>query len=318
MLHDTRSGVRQIDAIRLEKVRDLLVQESSQPGRPAHVSAASGLVCDQERLYVVADDELHLGIFPLSGDSKGALVRILPGELAMTAADRKRGKPDFESLVLLPATRTRPQGGLLALGSGSAASRHRGVIIPFDERRTLELPALTVVDLTQLFDSTREAVGEINIEGTVVTRDAVLLLQRGNKGDGISAIVRFDLAEFFAHLDGALDLIRPTSLRSYELGSIRDVPLSFSDACALADGSIVFSAIAEDTNDAYADGPCTGAAIGILDRDGDVRRLFEISGGAKIEGIHAESRGADIDILCVSDADDARIPAALYRGVLHI
>ena len=299
-------------------MRDLLVRESSQPGRPAHVSAASGLVCDNERLYVVADDELHLGVFPVSGDSKGELVRILPGELPGPKAERKRLKPDFESLVTLPAGRMRPHGALLALGSGSAASRRRGVIIPFSDDRTLELSALTVVDLTRLFESTRDAVGELNIEGTVVTRDALLLLQRGNKGDGISAIVRFDLAEFFAHLDGAVDLIRPTSLRSYELGSIRDVPLSFSDACALADGSIVFSAIAEDTANAYADGPCAGAAIGILDRDGDMRRLFQISGGAKIEGIHAESRGANIDILCVSDADDAKIPAALYRGVLNV
>src|SRR5688500_2054078 len=99
-----------VDAVHLEKICDLLVRESSQPGRPAHVSAASGLVRHGEYLYVVADDEAHLGIFPVSSRALGKLARILPDDLPLPAAQRKRLKPDFESLVMLRASQARPHG----------------------------------------------------------------------------------------------------------------------------------------------------------------------------------------------------------------
>ena len=62
-------------------LRTLTLLEPSRPGRPAHVSAASGLVRVGERLYVIADDENHLAAFPRHGTQPGSLVRIFAGTL---------------------------------------------------------------------------------------------------------------------------------------------------------------------------------------------------------------------------------------------
>ena len=81
--------------ISLAKVRELDLSAPTSAGRPAHLSAASGLVRAGRFLYVVADDELHLGVFHAAETTPGHLVRLFPGELPATAAERKARKPDL-------------------------------------------------------------------------------------------------------------------------------------------------------------------------------------------------------------------------------
>ncbi|WP_457588579.1 hypothetical protein [Ensifer canadensis] len=50
--------------IKLEKIRDLNIDPNSHP-RQSYLSAASGLVCLDAALYMIANDELHFGVFPL-------------------------------------------------------------------------------------------------------------------------------------------------------------------------------------------------------------------------------------------------------------
>ncbi len=60
----------------------------------AHLSAASGLVRVGERLYVVADDEVHLGVFDSSAmHAPGALLRLLEGDLPHDKGARKKPSP---------------------------------------------------------------------------------------------------------------------------------------------------------------------------------------------------------------------------------
>ena len=91
----------------------------------AHLSAASALVRVAERLFVVADDELHLGVFDLGDPAAGRLVRLFEGSLPAEKKARKAAKPDLEALALLPAMADFAQGALLALGSGSTPGRTR-------------------------------------------------------------------------------------------------------------------------------------------------------------------------------------------------
>ncbi|MFP2906856.1 DUF6929 family protein [Pyxidicoccus sp. 3LFB2] len=58
--------------IRTTLRRTLTLESPEAPGRPAHVSAASGLVRVGPWLYIVADDALHLAVFPAQGDAPGA------------------------------------------------------------------------------------------------------------------------------------------------------------------------------------------------------------------------------------------------------
>ena len=306
--------------IALEKLRILDLAESSRAGRPAHVSAASGLVRAGGNLYIVADDENHLAIFPEAGDAPGTFTRLLPGSLPLDHEARKRNKPDFEALVRLPAFGDKPGGALFALGSCSRRQRCSGVLLGLDERGQLT-KARDLIDLGPLYEALGGRVGQLgiglNIEGALILGDELVLLQRGNKG-GTNARIRF-------RLGGALDAMRKglrlgieamIDVEEVDLGDIDGVPLCFSDGAALPDGRMAFAAIAEDTTDAYLDGPCKGSAVGMIGKDGRLEKLEHIGTEYKVEGLDAWVQGDRIHFLLVSDGDDADVPAALLRAQL--
>src|ERR1700741_1416955 len=105
--------------ITVTKIRDLSLSAPTTAPRFSHLSAASGLVCINSFIYVVADDELHLGVFRHGDSSPGHLIPLLDGVLPEFKPERKKQKPDFEALTLLPSFGNRPHGALLAIGSGS-------------------------------------------------------------------------------------------------------------------------------------------------------------------------------------------------------
>src|SRR5262245_3621265 len=109
--------------ITLKRLRELDVSPSTDTETTKYLSAASGLARAGSFLYVVADDELHLGVFGAGDTNPGRLIRLLDGELPAAKAERKKQKPDFESLTLLPASAEYPYGAILALGSGSRPNR---------------------------------------------------------------------------------------------------------------------------------------------------------------------------------------------------
>src|SRR5215218_10191051 len=96
--------------IALTKIRELDLSAAPAAGRPLHLSAASGLACPGSFIYVVADDELHLGVFPAAGNEPGHLIRLLDGALAACKMTRKKQNPDLEALTLLPAFGDYPLG----------------------------------------------------------------------------------------------------------------------------------------------------------------------------------------------------------------
>lgn len=307
------------DTISFTKLRELNLETPTQPGRPSHLAAASGLVCVRDMLYVVADDEVQLGVFVRNDPAPGKLVRLRSTPLDLDPKARKRAKPDFEALVALPPLIPHEHGALLALGSGATARRVDATCIPFDSaKHLLETPY--TFDLESLYAAVADVVGEVNIEGAVVQQDRLLLFQRGNKGRGSNAVLGFDLDYFYAALTSRERPPQPQPLFVHEpqLGAIDGVPLGFTDATALPDGSIVFAAVAEDTRDSYADGASVGAAIGVLDRSGRVQLLRRVREQLKIEGIHAEAHAARLRLLAVTDDDDARIPAALLAAELAV
>lgn len=160
-----------------------LLRHLKLPG--AHLSAASALVRVGLRLFVVADDELHLGVFSLADECPGQLLRLFDGELPVEKKARKAAKPDLEALALLPALSGYAKGALLALGSGSTELRQRGVLLGLEERSRPR-----VVDLAPLYRPLREHFRDLNIEGAFLLGDASVLLQRGNQGQAANAVVR--------------------------------------------------------------------------------------------------------------------------------
>jgi hypothetical protein len=292
----------------LLKVRSRIeLRVTSAQGTPgARLSAASGLVQREGRLYVIADDEHHLAVFDAAGASEGRWLRLFEGELPDKPKRRKAEKPDLETLIELPASGDLPFGALLALGSGSRPNRQTGAILPFDAQGELEeMPRL--IDLRALYEPLRHELGDLNIEGGMQHAQELVLLQRANRGASRSVALHFAWGDVQPWLQGRrASAPHVRSLMDHELGALDGVPLGFTDAAALPDGGWVFSAAAEATQDSYLDGKCVGSAIGIVDASGRLQSLRRLEGTWKVEGIAATLRADDeaLELTLVTDADD--------------
>ncbi len=277
----------------------------------AHLSAASGMVCVGDFLYVVADDENHLGVFPRASTNAGRLHRIFAGDLPAEAAARKAAKRDMEALVHLPRSVTYPHGALLALGSGSKPQRCTGIIVALDDVGAIA-GAATSLDLSLFYAKLADEVGHVNIEGAVVIADELRLLNRGNKKQGINACVDVNLSNFL--LSNASRHPKIGRLQPIDLGKIDGVKLTFSDAAALPNGGMLFTAAAENTDDSYVDGPCAGNVVGILDKHMRLRFVEELDTKLKVEGVTANLTATKIMLQMVTDADDPTQAAQLLSA----
>lgn len=300
--------------IKLTALRTLTLRAPPASDRPSYLSAASGLVALGQTLCVVADDELYLGVFASANDSPGELIRLFDGELPAGLKRRKKQKPDLEALIRLPTFGGHPHGALLALGSGSKKTRHRGVLLSLDAAlRITGVPS--PIDLKGLHARLKPEFDDLNIEGAAIVGDTFMLFQRGNKG-GANACVTYRLHDLLDSLTTADEFrdLQPREIRRYDLGRVAGVPLSFTDAASLPNGELVFTAVAEDTDNSYHDGACVGAAVGVIDRQGHLRHLEPLTTPHKLEGIHAWPETEGIHFLAVSDADDATIAATVFAG----
>lgn len=289
-------------------VRTLTLQGEGPP----HLSAASGLVLRGAWAWVVADDELHLGRFDADGSVPGQLFPLFEGRLPDKPKARKAAKPDCEALIELPPFAGHADGALLAFGSGSRPTRERGALwVPGPEA------AVRVLDLAPLLQPLREPLPDLNIEGGFVAQGLLHLLQRGNTQDGINACITLPWPAFVSWLVAGGPVPRAQAVTRFELGDIDGVPLTFTDGAALADGSWVFSAAAEDTADTYADGRCAGSAIGHVDASGRLQRLKRLHGRHKVEGIAVAAAGPGIELRLVTDADDRSQPGLLLAATLQ-
>lgn len=295
--------------LHVEIRRRLVVHDPS--GGLGHLSAASGLVRLGSQICVVADDELSLGVFDLTNDAPGRLVRLLDGELPHRAKQRKAAKPDLEALAALPAFAGHAHGALLALGSGSRTTRDRGALLPLAAGGGLQPPARPI-DLEPLLAPLRDQFGAaLNIEGAFVLGDTVRLLQRGNKAAAQNACITYAWGGLQRWLGAGEPAPSPVAVTPLPLGAIDGVPLGFTDGAALPDGGWVFCAAAEDTADSYADGACAGSVVGRVDAAGAIVQIERLSLACKIEGIVAARDGDGIALLMVTDPDDRGEPGWL-------
>ncbi len=299
--------------------RNLQLAPGQHPRGQPHLSAASGLVHHQGRFYVVADDEHHLGLFDDNDDETPVrLLRLWPDDLPEAKAARKALKPDLEALLTLAPMPGHPHGALLALGSGSRPNRRGGVLMAFAENG---LPAEPVrhVDLAPLYQTLEASFQALNIEGAFVLGDELRLLQRGNKGDARNACIAYSLAEWQAWLltpNAPLPELRMVQFLA--LGDVGGVPLGFTDGAALDDGSWAFSAVAENTADAYLDGACAGSVVGVVAADGSLRAITTLEGEWKVEGLAAQLDGDRVRLQMVTDADDPKVASQLVSALLPL
>lgn len=258
-------------------------------------SAASALVCEGQNLWLVADDELSLQRYSLTGVWQDELA-LLPGELPAERKLRKRLKADFEALLLLP------DGALLALGSGSAPQRRRGCLV--------RAGAVRVIDLSPLYQTLAGHFQELNLEGGVVHGGRLLLAQRGNGAGGENALVFLDLQHALRDLQsGQLSAAALLHVLPVQLPDLDGLPLSLTDLCLDPSGHLYFSAAAEGGGSSYLDGECAGSVLGRFDPDFNIVQMTKLTPRVKVEGLAFQADGR---LLLVADADDPTIASPLF------
>ena len=295
--------------LRAEALRALTL--ARHPRGMPHLAAASGLVCAHGRAYVIGDDEHHLAEF-CDMVSPGRLHRLIDGDLPPDATARKRRKPDLETLLHLDAQ--SPHGpALVALGSGSAPNRCRGWVLGLTRQGRPTLPA-RAFDIAPLVRLLQGLVDAVNIEGAMVLGSSFMLLNRGDRDGRGNLAVRLPLAALHRLLDGHAGPLDLQGVQPIDLGTIAGVHIGFTDGAALPDGRWAFSAVAEDSADAVADGPMRGAVIGIVTADGQVQTRRRLRPALKIEGLAVRPDGDGLAVCMVSDADDPHTCAWLLRA----
>jgi len=273
------------------------------------LSAASGLIRLAGLAFVVADDEHVLDGYDISSGTRRHRMQLPASQpLPEEHHERKRLKPDLETLALLPDRQ------LLTLGSGSTERRETGYLIRLSNDSN-PLDPVRPVELSPLYRELRTRFRDLNIEGAAAAGGLLRLLQRGNGRAAENAVIDLDLAgvlqslEKGRSLDGAL--IR--AVRPVALGALDGIPLGFTDASPLEPESqrIVFVAAAEDTDDPYEDGACPGSVVGVLDESGSIVKLERLEGSHKIEGV---SVVPGLPVLMVADPDDRSKAAPLLEA----
>jgi hypothetical protein len=268
--------------------------------RTLDVGAASGLVLRDGRFHVVADDEHELLVFGV-GDAAPRRVALLPGDLPAAAPERKARKPDFEILVDLGAD------GLLAMGSGSRPTRERAVHVARGG-------ATATIDTSPLCAALRGTFADLNLEGGVQRDDALVLLQRGHRGDARTALVFLAPDALRRALaTGRFDIAQAPRIATLALDRVDGVPWSGTDLARLDDGDLLASVVREDTADTYADGACLGSALVRLAPDGTVRWHRRLDVAGKVEGVAVDGD----TVWLVTDADDRAVPSQLRRASLR-
>ena len=266
--------------------------------RALNVSAASGLVLREGAFHVVADDENCLYVFGAEGNDRR--IALLPGRLPEDRRERKASKADLEILVDLGPL------GLLAMGSGSRPTRECAVWV--DHRQ-----AITLIDTSALCGRLRESFPDLNLEGAALLGDELVLVQRGNRSDGRSALVFLAMDDLQAALAAQRFVVtHDPRIVDLDLGREGDLPWTCTDLAVLDGGDLLASVVLEDTDDAYEDGVVLGSALVRLTAGGTLRWHHRLDTAAKVEGIAVDGTGAWL----VTDADDRAVPSQLLRAEL--
>lgn len=274
----------------------------------APVRAASAVGAYRGGWLVCQDDSTLAAWWRPDGEVER--VRVFPPveglDLFEEASGTKHLKPDVEAACAVP-------GGLLLLGSGSTAVRTRGALLPTDGGPP------QVLELAAAYDAVAVALGLdralLNLEGAcLVAGSDEPVLRWFQRGSGAQPSGAVDL-ELEALLAGTA-VVRGVA-RHLDLPAVDGVALSVTDAVALADGTVLVSAAAEDTANPVDDGPVVATALArVDDEDGlDLVRLPLVAGEVcKVEGLAVE-RDADgvLDLLAVVDADDPARPSQALR-----
>ncbi|MEK6774998.1 MAG: hypothetical protein AABY64_13740 [Bdellovibrionota bacterium] len=288
---------------KLKVERELLLEKPLSAGRPAYVTAASGIVKKGDRFFVIADDEYFLFSFRES-EKFLTSYRLMDGELPVDPKERKKMKPDFEALLLLNESDYPPFGALVAWPSASTKRRMTGVLIPMTAKGEPDKPQ--VFDISALEKKLKIHVKDLNFEGIFIKDQKLQLLHRGSGKIMVNGIFKMNFAEWLKAIrSGNWDM--NIEFEKLGLEKLAGVDLSFTDAVIGSTGPMAL-ATAEGNKNSFVDGKVHGSVLFRLEQ-GKAVLITEFEPITKLEGIVLDGKSAFL----VDDADDVSKPSRLYK-----
>lgn len=267
--------------------------------------------------FLIAQDDATAACWWRAGI--GTPVRVLPpvdGHDTFSEAEHtKELKPDLEAALHVTLD---GEPAALLLGSGSTPARMRAVLVGLRDG----VPWTLSRDMSPLYARVGALLGlepgQLNLEGACVPEGSVRWFHRGRPSAGLpSASVDLDLVALVAAVAGRAEPggLRATGVRTYGVGEVEGVGLAVTDAVTLPGSGVLVSAAAEDSPNAYDDGPVLGSALAVLDGT-SVRASAALPrvGGrvAKIEGLALLDWSAHGGrVLAVVDEDDPATASVL-------
>ncbi|UUR07828.1 DUF6929 family protein [Sphingomonas glaciei] len=295
---------------------------SEDDDRPPHVRAASGLSAFREYLAVIQDDANWLAL--IDADQQVTAVPLPPSPAGDRVFSKKRGnqadKYDLEACVTVASGE---QEELVGFSSGSREERQWVLRVKEAGGGDYEAEFTPAPAFYTAMAANRAFSGAgLNIEGALsLDEDRIRLFQRGNAeardgAEAIDATADFSWTELCEHL-GAPDKQPPPALgniRTYDLGTLAGVRLTFSDAEHLGGGRMLYSASAEDPDS----GEIRGSVLGIIEADGRARwtHLSDQDGSpfnGKIEGLTVDGKDPG-KVYFVIDDDDEDTPSRIFHA----
>lgn len=298
---------------------------SDEDDRPPHVRAASGLSAFREQLAVIQDDANWLAL--IDADQQVTAVPLPPSPAGDRVFSKTRGNQDDK--YDLEACVTVTSGGTCELvGFSSGSRREREWVLRVREEGKAGALKAEFVPAPAFYAALRDhkafSGAGLNIEGALSVHGTIIrLFQRGNAEpcDGLKPIdstADFSWDALCEHLSDP-DRHPPPALdnvRTYELGTLGGVRLTFSDAEHIGDDRVLFSASAEDPET----GDISGSVLGIIEADGSARwtHLSDEQGRpftGKIEGLTLDQQDR-AKVYFVIDDDDEDTPSRIFHAVV--
>ena len=260
------------------------------------IGSASGLVYQENKLYIISDSSTFLYEYSMSEEKLNKIALV---ENAQENIPKKQ-KPDFEAL-------SQKGDDLIILGSGSTKNRNQIFTYDIHSKKVKEK------SFTTLYKNLKSELGindeELNIEGLIVTDKTIYFLQRGNGANSKNGIIYAD------------DEPENPKFKfiPFDLPKIKNVEATFTDGI-LVDNKIYFLATAEATLSTYDDGEILGSIIGSIDIETMTVDFFEkITDTQKLEGITLYKKTNDtIEFLLCEDNDTAILESHIYKLVLNL
>lgn len=258
------------------------------------VGAASGLIYENGKIYIISDDSDVLYVFDEKNETLEKISLLETGELLEHRP--KPEKSDYEAI-------TADAANFYIFGSGSTSVRNRLVIV------NKKSQSITVKNLDEFYGNLKiiSSIDDenLNIEGAILSKNNLYLFNRGNgpkRQNGIFKISDWQTEK------------QKTDYFSVPLPPVENSVYGFTDAI-LAENKIYFLATAEAAASTYEDGEVLGSLIGGMDfHTLKIEFTTQITKTHKLEGITLFKKSTDkLHFLLCEDPDEIREESEIFE-----